>query len=364
AYLFSCKGGLIRIGPNHLVTSDIDSILRINSPISGYSGGLAPSCSSQGHCSFSCPDGKKRIGQATSFRYKGDSHMETIVDRQCNRHIRCIEEEFSSTKRGFTLLDMAPASRWLVSNIHRDLAFGELGEPCVSVEEGQGRCDMSGTKRKTLTRLLAALLPVWVMRGSGSRGEHDLAQDHLKRHWAVMTADALTTIIIHLLSSPAAYDKLKTEVGRSFIPGNRLPATPPIPGAMLPLEMPYLHAVVKEGCRMSDAMITVPTVFRNSPGGSDTILGFRIPVGTEVGSNLLGIMRAKKYWGGDAEVFRPERWLEANNEKSSFMMKSALDIMWGNMGSVNGHPPRAVAEKMLSKALALVRQENNSRSFT
>ncbi|KAK7981630.1 hypothetical protein PG996_009321 [Apiospora saccharicola] len=361
-------GGLIRVGPNHLVTSDIDSILRINTPISGYSGGLVPSCSSHGHFSVFWPGGKKCAQQAAPCGYTGDSHMETIVDRECKRLIRWIEEELSSTKGGFKPLDMSSASRWLVSNILRDLAFGE---PCVSVEEGHGRWDTSGTKRKTLSRLLASLLPAWVMRRSGSRDEDALTQHHLNtngaeihrepyelRHSAVLTTDALTTIIIHLLSSPAAYDKLKTEVGRSFIPGNRLPTTPPIPSAMLPLEMPYLHAVVKEGCRMSDSVITVPPVFGKSPRGVDNILGFQIPAGTEVGPDLLGIMRAKKYWGDDAEAFRPERWLGASDEKSSFTMQSALDILWGNMGNVNGHPnpTRVTAEMVLSKALALVRQ--------
>ncbi|KAK7928190.1 hypothetical protein PG985_005188 [Apiospora marii] len=180
--------------------------------------------------------------------------------------------------------------------------------------------------------------------------------------WGHLTADALTTIITRLLSSPAAYSRLKAEIESGVVPGSRLPSTPSTHGAMSPMGMPYLQAVVKEGSRMSDAATTLPQVFRKSPNEIDNILGFRIPAGTEVAPDLFGILWGKKYWGDDAEVFRPDRWLEANDEKSCLTMESALGIVWGNLGSTNGHPARAAAEMVLSKALALVRQEDSSRS--
>lgn len=177
AYPYSCIGGLTRVGLNQLVTSDIDSILRINSPTSGYSGGPVSACPSQGHCSPPCLGGVKCTRRATPCGYTRDSALEVIVDRQCERLIRWIEDEFISTKEGFKPLDMTLASHWLVSSILRDLAFGE---PCASLEQGQGWCNRSGTKRKPFSRLMAALLPIWVMRGSGSRDGHCLTQNHLK----------------------------------------------------------------------------------------------------------------------------------------------------------------------------------------
>ncbi|KAK7957095.1 benzoate 4-monooxygenase cytochrome P450 [Apiospora aurea] len=136
--------------------------------------------------------------------------------------------------------------------------------------------------------------------------------------------------MFYLLSSPAAYDKLKTEaIGRGVIPGSRLPA-PSVPRSLsLPSELPYLRAMVKEGFRMSDAVATIPLVFRKSPKTVATILDIQIPGGAEVGPDFFGIMRTTKYWGEDAEVFRPERWLEANDEESFITMESALVIMWG-----------------------------------
>ncbi|KAK8051078.1 hypothetical protein PG993_002463 [Apiospora rasikravindrae] len=351
-------GGLIRVGPNQLVTSDIDAIIRINSPSFGYSGVPASSFQDRSHCSFSCPEGKKCSRQAAPCGYKGDSQLEAIADRQCDRLIRLIGKEFASTKVASRPLEMNSASRWLVSNILGDLMSSG---PCASLEEGEGRCNMSGVRRSFLSRIVAALLPVRMTRACrchfdsdkvpGSWDEHELAQHHHKtdlcevdeevtkrvpdelRDWAHLTADALTTVILYLLTSPAAYHKLKTEIiGWSVLQESRF-STAPVPRALPPPPgLPYLRAVVKEGCRMSEAVGTVPPVYRRSPKMVDTISDFQIPGGTEIGPDFVGIMRAKKHWGNGAEVFRPERWLEANDEETRLTMERALDILWGGHG--------------------------------
>ena len=46
------------------------------------------------------------------------------------------------------------------------------------------------------------------------------------------------------------------------------------------------------------------------PPGGDTIDGKFVPGGTNIGMNLTGIMRSKKVFGKDADMFRPERFLE------------------------------------------------------
>lgn len=65
------------------------------------------------------------------------------------------------------------------------------------------------------------------------------------------------------------------------------------------------------------------------PKGGDIISGHFVPEGTEVGHNVLGIMRAKKYWGDDADVFRPERWLEVD-ESTFEMMEGVIETLWGS----------------------------------
>jgi len=51
--------------------------------------------------------------------------------------------------------------------------------------------------------------------------------------------------------------------------------------------------------------------FKEVPPEGDVIAGHRLPAGTWVGWNLRSMFRRKDLWGDDAELFRPERWLEA-----------------------------------------------------
>ncbi|KAF9646191.1 cytochrome P450 [Thelephora ganbajun] len=84
--------------------------------------------------------------------------------------------------------------------------------------------------------------------------------------------------------------------------------------------MPYLHAVVKELLRFH---APVHHIMRRS--GEDDILPLFEPIKTQSGTltthvplpegtnlvlSLAAYNRNKKIWGNDADVFRPERWLE------------------------------------------------------
>jgi cytochrome P450 len=51
------------------------------------------------------------------------------------------------------------------------------------------------------------------------------------------------------------------------------------------------------------------------PPEGDTINGMYVPGGTRIGYGGFSILRNKKIWGEDADVFRPERWLEGERIK-------------------------------------------------
>jgi hypothetical protein len=57
------------------------------------------------------------------------------------------------------------------------------------------------------------------------------------------------------------------------------------------------------------------------PPGGDTINGKYVPGGTRIGYGGFSILRNKKIWGEDADVFRPERWLEGEKIKE-------LELTW------------------------------------
>lgn len=50
------------------------------------------------------------------------------------------------------------------------------------------------------------------------------------------------------------------------------------------------------------------------PPEGDTLNGIFIPGGTAVGWNLLALMRSPQHFGPDAKLFRPERFLEVDEE--------------------------------------------------
>ena len=51
------------------------------------------------------------------------------------------------------------------------------------------------------------------------------------------------------------------------------------------------------------------------PPSGDIVNGLFVPGGTSIGYCAFGIFRDKKIWGEDADVFRPERWLDCGAEK-------------------------------------------------
>jgi cytochrome P450 len=51
------------------------------------------------------------------------------------------------------------------------------------------------------------------------------------------------------------------------------------------------------------------------PVGGDYLNGIFVPEGTEIGYCAWGVHHSKRVFGEDADIFRPERWLEAQGEE-------------------------------------------------
>lgn len=128
------------------------------------------------------------------------------------------------------------------------------------------------------------------------------------------TATAIRTTMLYLMSSPPAYRKLAEEV-RTAAAAGRIsnPITDEEARAL-----PYLQAVIKEGLRVFPPVTgLMPTVV---PAGGDVLGGVPVPEGTEIGWSAFGVQHSKRVYGTDAEVFRPERWLEGDAEHQRAML--------------------------------------------
>jgi len=126
---------------------------------------------------------------------------------------------------------------------------------------------------------------------------------------SITTAAAIRHTLLALISTPTAYTTLQKEIDKRVASG--LISTPTITDSEAQ-SFPYLQAVIREGLRMWPP--TTGLGSKQVPQGGDTICGFYVPAGTQVAINFSGVMRLKTVWGEDADVFRPERWLEAEEE--------------------------------------------------
>lgn len=126
--------------------------------------------------------------------------------------------------------------------------------------------------------------------------------------------------LLSLVTTPPAYAALLAEI-RTSTPNVNSPIT-----WSQTQDLPYLKAVIREGLRMWPPVVGLG--FKTVPAGGDTIHGHYIPEGTDIGQNFHGIGRSKAIWGPDADVFRPERWLVADEEELKRMC-AAVDTHFG-----------------------------------
>ncbi|KAI1822452.1 cytochrome P450 [Xylaria intraflava] len=135
-------------------------------------------------------------------------------------------------------------------------------------------------------------------------------------------SSALRTTLFHLIGTPVAYQRLKAEIKTAV--ENRTVSSPIT--AAEAKTLPYLQAVLYEGLRIRPA--ATATFAKEVPPGGDTIHGYFVPAGTSVGPNLPCMMRSKELFGEDADIFRPERFLEADPDTRTEMQRN-VDLVFG-----------------------------------
>ncbi|KAI0120436.1 cytochrome P450 [Hypoxylon sp. NC0597] len=136
------------------------------------------------------------------------------------------------------------------------------------------------------------------------------------------TATAIRITILYILSTHRIYQRLKDEIASAVQEGR---VSRPITQAEA-RNLPYLQAVVYEGLRIRP--VTTSQLSKVVPRGGDTINGKFIPEGTAIGMNLAPLLRSKAVFGEDADVFRPERFLEVD-EKTCIEMQRHIELTFG-----------------------------------
>ncbi|KAK3937750.1 cytochrome P450 [Diplogelasinospora grovesii] len=136
------------------------------------------------------------------------------------------------------------------------------------------------------------------------------------------TSSVIRTTMLYLMTTPAVYKRFKEEVMQVVREGR---ASSPITFEE-GKRIPYLQAVIYEGIRMRPP---APGLYPKSvPPQGDVIHGKFIPGGTAVGMNTAALVRSTALFGPDADLFRPERFLEVDADTRAEMERN-VELVFG-----------------------------------
>ncbi|KAF4974543.1 hypothetical protein FZEAL_8567 [Fusarium zealandicum] len=135
------------------------------------------------------------------------------------------------------------------------------------------------------------------------------------------TATALRTVIAHVATSPNIYKRLQNEIDTATADG--LVSSPV--ADLEARQLLYLQACIKESfCMWPPISGIMPRI-----SDSDAIVcGVRIPAGTNVAWSARAVMRNHDAFGLDADIFEPDRWLNADSGRFQ-TMENSIDLCFG-----------------------------------
>ncbi|POR38914.1 Putative cytochrome P450 [Tolypocladium paradoxum] len=356
-------GPIIRVGPNMILVSDPGVLRKMSAVRGGYRRGpfytlirITPGVDNV----FSMRDDKlhkvlkSKMGPGYSGREMGG--FEAGMDKHIASFVSLIERKYLSTPGEYRPMDMAIKCNYFALDVISELGFGAA---FGFLREDRDLYQYNEKTRRffpfvmfiSSVPALLSMLGRWplntmgpasgdsagfgrLMRFAGSfvdgrlapgskRGkdmmqsfiDRGLTREELRQEVFTETlagsdtiATAVRSTLLCLLGNSVALATLRKEMDDGIAAGA---VSSPIKDSEA-RQMPYLQAVIREGLRMFPPATGV--ISKEVPPGGDTILGYDIPGGVQVGQNIVAVLRIKELFGEDAEVFRPERWIEAAAE--------------------------------------------------
>lgn len=119
------------------------------------------------------------------------------------------------------------------------------------------------------------------------------------------TAISLSSVLYQPIKHPESFRDLREEIDTAAREGR---IDDPVTFKQAQEHLPFLQAVIKEATRLHPAVGL--GLQRVVPAGGAELAGRYFPAGTTVGINPWVAHRNQRHFGKDADIWRPERWME------------------------------------------------------
>ncbi|GJN38915.1 hypothetical protein PR202_gb27996 [Eleusine coracana subsp. coracana] len=237
--------------------------------------------------------------------FVADTTLRALVGDRLKDRDKLVHEADRSIEiaTGFNLPDLWPSS-WLLHRLSssvrcvkdlRDTAFHILDD---SIKEHLERIENGGSGSEDLLDVLLK-----IQRGGNL--EFPLHTDDIKTvilEIVVAGSETTTTTLewalVELIRHPKAMERVTAELRRAFAAHGTV-------SEQALGELPYLHLVIRETLRLH---APVPLLLPRECREPCQVLGYDVPRGTRVLVNAWAMGRDERYWPGDPEEFRPERF--------------------------------------------------------
>ncbi|KAJ5000721.1 Cytochrome P450 monooxygenase lolP1 [Colletotrichum sp. SAR 10_66] len=322
-------GPLVRVGPNEVLFGDADTYRRISAVRSDFTKGpwyeLAKVVPDQ-HSLFSMRDDEQRkeLRAKLSEGYAGRDNggFEPGIDKMVAQFVDLVESKYVSTVTDYRPIEFSHKSQYFALDVIGQLAFGEALGFLANDEDLWGYVSTNDQVFPALALMLniphvGIMMQRWPFSKLLPFSSDDIAGSD-------STATAIRMTMLCLLNTPASLNGLRREIDAAISQGR---ISSPITDVEA-RELPHLQAVIKEGIRMYPPSTGLN--YKQVAKGGAELCGYFLPEGTQLGVNIQKLMRSKETFGIDADVFRPERWLEAAADEQRFKeMSDVVELAFG-----------------------------------